>query len=391
MSTTRKLINLIVAPLILVVAILIAIKMIASKPVLPKAAQVPVVIQVETMRAEPGTINVEIESFGNTRAHLTTILSSQINGEVTSIAPDFEAGKLVEKDAVLIEIDSANYQSVLSSEKASLATAQQSFAEEKTRSGLAKEDWVNSGRELSDASPYALREPQLLAAQANVDASQALVEKAQLDLDRTVIRAPFSAIVETRSASPGNIVSVGTSLGQLFSKEKIEVRLPLTPAQASHLTLPALGGESEPLGAVLSTPSLPGVTWQASISRLEPSVDPKNQTIYLIGEISDPFENADAFLPIGAFVNARITGDAIKNAYDFPEVSVVEDAFVWVVTPEKKLARQDLEIAFSQNGRLIAKIENPVAKPPLHVISRPLASFREGQAVEEIVTKKRSQ
>lgn len=384
MSKTRKLINLLVAPIILILALFIAKKMISSKKPRPIKPRKQVEIQIVVFESNPETHQPVIESYGNTRAYFTSILSSQVSGQILRLSPNFQAGKSVKAKDPLVEIDPADYEAIVSQREADLAIAKQSLEEEKTLSRLAREDWVGSGRKLEDASPYTLRVPQLAAAQAKVDSAQTAIDQADLNFKRTTLRAPFDAIIETRNASPGDIVTNGTQLGSLIARDRIEVRLPITPGQARHLSIPSFSSESPPINAKLTTPTLPDKIWDAQITRAEPSVDPKNQTVYLIGEVSKPFEKPDSFLPVGAFVNATITGNPLQNVHALPEVAVIEDSFVWIVDKDSQLVRQPVEISFSQDALILARISEPVAPLPLRIASRPLASFKEGQGVKPV-------
>lgn len=378
----KKLIQFLLAPLLILgLAFFISKKMISSKKTRPPVPREVVSTRVDVMQSAPQEVSPIIETFGNTQAYLDTTLSSQVSGDILRIAPEFEVGKSVSKGDWLVEINPADHLATLSARKSTLAAAKQALAEEETRSRLAAEDWINSGRDIATASDFTLRKPQLAAARANVEASQAAVEKAELDLERTTLRAPFDAIIQARSASPGNVVMMGTNLGSLLARERIQVRLPITPTQAEQLSLPRFGSTPITLKAELTTPTLPGVTWTASISRVEPSVDPKNQTLYLLGDIEAPFENSRTFLPIGAFVNATLKGNTLESVHSFPEVAVVEDAFVWIVTTDNTLAKQPVEIVFTQNSTILTRIPEPIQPMPLTVVRRPLASFKTGQPV----------
>ena len=382
MSKTRKLVNLLVAPLVLFLAFSVAKKMIASRKQAPKRPQTVAVARVEVSPASPKTVRPKIYTYGNTRSYLTTTLSSQVSGEILSVAPAFEVGKTVSKGEVLVEIDTSDYDTILTERQSALAAVEQTLAEEETRSRLASEDWVASGRKLENASDFTLRKPQLIAAKSAASAARAAVDKASLDIRRGEIRAPFDAIVESRNASPGNVVSIGANLGSLLARDRIEARLPLTPQQVARFGLDRIGSDS-PI-ATLSTTTLPGVTWDAKITRVEPSVDVKNQTLYVIAEIENPFAEPESFLPVGAFVNAVIDGQPLENVIAFSEIAVVEDSFVWVVSPEKTLAKQVVEIVYSHAGEILARIAEPAHDYPLNVVSRPLASFQPGQIVDPV-------
>lgn len=381
MNNLKLIINVVAAPLVLALCVLIAVRLVKSKkgpPIVPKQE---VVITVAVSDASPETVIPIIQSFGNTQSYFNTAVSSQINGEIVEISPAFESGNSVDKGQWLIKINPADFQANLASRQAAYASARTALAEEETRGMLAKEDWLAAGRPLSDANDLTLRKPQLEAAKANVASAKAAVDQAQLDLDRTTIRAPFDAIVEQRNASPGNVVSRGAALGALLAREKIQVRLPLTPSQAARLELPRSDSQESALKATLTAPTIQGASWQASIARVEPLIDPRNQSIYLVGEIQAPFEDREAFLPIGAFVNAAISAAPMVDVFKFPESAVVEDAFVWVVSPESTLSKQPLEIAFSQDTLIYARIAEPIYDLPLQVLDLPLASLKSGQKV----------
>lgn len=384
MKTAKIVVNLVVAPIVLVTFVVLAGLMIKSKKAPPSVPKKEVVISVSIRDIAPETITPLVRTFGTTQSYYSTLVSSQVNGEIVEISSKFESGGSLSKGEWLAKINPVDFESALAARKAALANAITALAEEETRSLLAKEDWLAAGKQLSDATDLTLRKPQLSAAKASVESARAAVQQAELDLARTVIRAPFDALVETRSASLGDVVTRGAGLGSLISRERIQVRLPLTPNQASRLKLPSFGQGDTSLSATVSTPSIPGISWKATINRVEPVIDTKNQSVYLVGEIEDPFEDPNAFLPVGAFVNAAISAEPIQNAYNFPEVAVIDDAFVWVVSPENTLAKQPVEIVFTQDGQILTHIDAPLYSPPLRVLELPLASFREGQPVTPI-------
>lgn len=383
MRTSRLIVNILGAPIVFAFLVGIAILLVKSRKGPPLFPPKDIVVNVATMDSVAQTVTPRIQTFGTTQAYLSAALSAQVGGEILEISPSFEAGNPVTKDEWLVRINPADYQATLANRQAALATARQTLAQEEIRSKLAEEDWLAAGRELANASDLTLRKPQLRAALAAVASAQAALDQANIDLERTTLRAPFDAIVSNRSASPGNVLTRGSPIGTLISKERIQVRLPITPSQAARIKLPR-GKNATPLQATLTTPSLPGESWTASVNRVEPAVDPKNQTLYLVGDIESPFEDPDAFLPVGAFVDAEITGQPIEGVHPLPEAAIVEDSFVWAVSPENTLIKQPISIVFSQSGKILASIENPVVEPPLQVLTLPLASFSEGQKVAAV-------
>jgi len=383
MTLLQRILNIVLLPLILIAAFLIVKAMIASKPErqtrTPPVA-VPSVAFVEVAAAD---FHPTIQTFGNTRSYYEAAISAQVSGEVIRIEPSFNSGQTISKGELLLQIDPADYLADVAQAEANLATAQQILSEEKTRATLAAQDWTDSGRRLEDATDLTLRKPQLIAAEAGVTSAQASLERAKNDLEDTQVRAPFDAIVQSRDTSPGNYVNAGTSLGQLISRELAEVRLPLTPQQLEHIDLPHSGSSSELL-AELSSPSQPGAKWTATITRTEPSVDQQNQVIYVVGEIKDPFADEQAFLPIGAFVDARISGNALADVYLIPSTALVEDRFVWVIKDDDTLGKEPVARLLAEEDSFAVRFESTGSAETFRVATRPLASFVDGQTVKPI-------
>jgi RND family efflux transporter MFP subunit len=386
MTTSQRILNIVLLPLVILIAGLVVKAMIASKPA-PLTRPPPVVVpSVSFVRSTAQNLSPTLSTYGNTQPYYRSELAAQVAGQVLQIAANFNAGQSVARGDLLVEIDPADYKAQLALQQATLANSQQVLAQERANAELAALDWVESGRSLQDASALSLRQPQLTAAQASVAAAQAGLDTAHLELARTQVRAPFDAIVQKRNTSPGNIVNFGSPLGALIAKEKAEVRLPLTPQQVKRLQLPVPGQRAQ-LTATLTRPTQPDKKWLARITRTEPGVDPKNQVIYVVGEIERPFQDPQAFLPIGAFVNARIVGSSIPQAHRIPQTALVEDRYVWLIDSENQLLKVAATRIIADRDALIVRFDSNRNDTALQIAVRPLASFYTGQLVIPIAAK----
>ena len=385
MTLPQRLLNIVLLPAILLGASLIIWLMIKNKPERPAVTPPAVIPSVRYIEVSAQPTTPEITTYGNVQSYFEAQLSAQVSGEIKHISPAFNAGKFVNAGDLLLEIDPANYLAVIAQQEAQLASMQQALAQEAIRSDLAAQDWTESGRTLESASDLTLRKPQLAAAQASVASAEASLQKAQLDLARTKIRAPFNAIVQSRSASPGNIVNSGSTLGKLIATEKAEVRLPLTATQVQRLHLNAPTDDrvsNTPLLATLKTSTQPNAQWTATITRTEPTVDLNNQVIFVIGEIAEPFANPQAFLPIGSFVDATISARTIEDAYRIPNTALVEDHFVWIIDTDDTLQKLPVTRLIADGDDLLLHIQSITDDSALKIATRPLNSFRTGQHVQ---------
>ena len=391
MNWLQRILNLIFLPLIIFGAVHLVKKWIADKP--PREVRRPpeVIAPAEFVERSLTTEVPTVKTYGNTRSYFDTALSAQVAGEIKMVSANFNAGNRVGKGEVLVELDSADYLTAIAEAEAAVVQAKQTFAEEQTLGAIAEEDWVDSGRDLANASDFTLRKPQMAAAQSTVASAEASVQQARLNLERTKVRAPFDAIVTARSASPGNVASVGTSLGSLISRDLAEVRLPLTPEQVSLLNLPSSNSEAATapqIMAVVRSSSQPNQQWEARLARTEPGVDAQNQVLFVVAEIKRPFETEESFLPIGAFVNVEIPGRAIEDCYHIPATALIEDSYLWIIDDSDHLLKRSAQRLYSSESYTLVSLGEMAEEGPLRIVTRPLASFSEGQKVKPLSASK---
>lgn len=391
----KKLFSLLLIPLsILVGAGALVAFLIKTKPEPQQSSPPKIIPHVEVMTIKIDTHTPWIETFGTVRSYYETELASLVAGEIIHISPRFQAGESVRKGDVLIKLNPADYLANLAQQKSAVAAAQQKLEEEKVRSKLAKNDWISSGRDLEKAPEYTLRLPHVESATQGLASAEAALTKANLDLERTNIKSPYDAIIESRSANPGSIVGIGSALGKLIAREKAEVRLSLTPSEVKQLKLPLAfrqpeGSDKdsfanrESLAVQLNSPAYPNIHWEAQITRTEASIDPRNQVVFVVAEIDHPFDTPNtAPLPIGTFVKARMQGKPQPNTISLPEASIIDDEYIWVIDENSALRKQTITRIYSSKGTVLAKLPEEESGTEFSICVRPLPSFSEGLTVQ---------
>src|SRR5210317_1825007 len=189
---------------------------------------------VEVTRGERGTFQPEILVMGTVRPEKEIVLSPRVGGEIVSIPQSFTPGGFVDAGEVLLQIDPADYEVVLLQRKSELLQASADLELELGRQDLAQKDYTElEGTISSEYKSLVLRRPQLNTARSRVEAAEAAVRKAELDLERTRIRAPFAAHIISREANVGSQVSPSESLGKLVGIEHywVEAAVPVSNLQ----------------------------------------------------------------------------------------------------------------------------------------------------------------
>ena len=287
---------------------------------------------------------VILDSQGIVRAHHETTLTPQVAGTVLAIHPGFEDGAFFSAGDVLLELDPADYETELIATQSRLARAEAALAQEEARANQARLNWDDMG--YTDApSPLVLRDPQLKEARANVSAAEAEVAQARRNLERTKVRAPFDGRVKDRMVGPGQAVGAATPLGQIFSTDLAEVRLPLTANQLGFVVLPSRPGDP-PVDVTLTdglSSRASGHTWQARIIRTEGALDEDSRELFAIAQIEDPYglRGDKPELRVGQPVRAAIVGIVLEDVFVIPRSALRGIDRVYLIDREPDRIRRE--------------------------------------------------
>lgn len=324
--------------LILIVAIIVMFVLISLKQKPEKEELTTRDFLVDAKPIELENVDFLVYSQGSVQAKNKTMLSSQVSGRVIAIAENYIEGGFFNKGDVLVELETSDYQTDLLLAEAELARAQASFDEEKARGKVAAEEWRSFNK--GPAPELGLRKPQLAREEASVKAAQANLQRAQRNFERTKIRAPFDGLVKTRSVDLGQFVTIGSQLGEVFSTDVAEVRLPLTDDDIAFLAdLNAVN----PQVTLSSDVAGKTIKWQGVLVRDEAVLDSKSRVIYGVVEVKDPYHlKASASqkgmpLRFGRFVNATITGITAENIVVLPRNVLRLDGTILTVGEDKQI------------------------------------------------------
>ncbi len=242
--------------------------------------------------------------------------------------------------------------------EATLMSARQTLAEEQARSAQAAADWKRLGNP-GKAPPLVLRTPQLNAAKASVASAEAALAIARLNLERTRIRAPYAGRVLDTEVDLGQVVSSGTTLGQIYAVDVLEVRLPLQDRDLAYLRLPeeyrVEGREPFQPGVEIRSDLIRPERWQGRIVQTEGAIDETSRQLHVLAQIDDPYgEKAVDRVPlkVGQYVTALIDGIEIADALLIPNRSIYQGSYVYVVEADV-LQRREIEIAWQDENQAL--------------------------------------
>ena len=315
---------------------------------------------VKVINAKISSHTFKIKSQGTVQPRTTIRVISEVNGKVLSVSDKFNSGKIFQKNDVLLEIDPRDYELALSQARLKVAQADLRLQMEKKEATVSRKEW----KLLNQGEPTGLqaREPQLAEARAALDAAEAAEESAQRNLDRCKIRAPFDGMISKANVRPGQFVSMGIQLGEIFATDFAEVRLPLSTSDLSFINLPkpskTLEINQAPKVILTNQVGEEVQNWTGLIVRSEENVDPINRMVYVIARIDDPYslKNTDGNpLRLGTFVKATIDGRTSKRIIALPRTTLRGKDRVWIAKDEKLIYRKVKAIYQDQNLAIISK------------------------------------
>lgn len=266
-----------------------------------------------------------LDASGYVVARRQATVSAKITGKLEQLF--IEEGQHVKENDVIAKLDDANASASLLQAKASVIQAQATLAQAKA----AAEDIVPIFRrdtklaaagvisvEALDTSKanYDARQTDLAVANGNLAVRRAALEVAQREYDDTIVRAPFTGVVTTKNAQPGEIVSP-LSAGGGFTRSGICTLVDMDSLEVEvDVSENFIGKVRADAPAVLKLNAYPDWQISAYVIAVVPTADRSKATV----KVRVGFKSRDArILPeMGARVSflsegARAPGDAASG------------------------------------------------------------------------------
>jgi len=280
---------------------------------------------------------------------LDGFVNAQIRPQVEGylLKQTYKEGTVVHEGDTLFEIDPRTFQAAYDQAKGNLAQFQAILANAKTTVArykpLAAEKAI-SQQELDDA------ETKQRTAQADVEATQAALEKAQLNLGWCKVLSPITGVSGIAKAQVGNLINPNTEMTTVSQVNPIKVYF--NPSEMEYMAWVAKHGpmtktiedgaslEQGPLQLILADGSVYGHRGKPFLAGRE--IDVKTGTITLAGV----FPNPENLLRPGQYGKIRVQTDLKKGALLVPQraVSELQGNFqIAVVGPDNKVEIRAVE------------------------------------------------
>ncbi|HFQ5580984.1 TPA: efflux RND transporter periplasmic adaptor subunit [Vibrio vulnificus] len=308
----------------------------------------PLVVTQEVLMLDYQPSNAYI---GRVEAVEDTNITAQVSGYLK--ARHFEEGQLVEKGALLYTIEPSSFEAQVASAKASLAQAKASLKKAELDHQRGKNLLPRGSISQSEFDALTAG---LLGAQAQLEAANAQLKLADVNLSYTQIRAPFSGRISDSKVSTGDLVSPSSGiLTTLVSLDPIHTAFSISERERLALGIERIKGDgSTPSAGVEVQLQLENGKEYPHLGRLDylgNRIDTKTGTIALRAVVANP----DHQLLPGQHIKVNLREKQAKSVVVVPRRAVqtdLEGHFVMVMTPG--------EVAERRNVSLGAQVEQGV-------------------------------
>lgn len=362
--------------LALIVAAFCAVGLIVALRPPAEPEDVPaVMVPVTTTEIQLDSVPAKIPADGTVEPAVAVDMVPEVNGKVVWRSKKLVPGGHFAKNEVIARIDSRQYALAVTEERSRVRSAELELELEGGRGEIAAHEWqILKGDDPTKAPPLALRRSQFDAARVGVEAAKSALERAELELERSVMRAPFNATVVSENLALGQYVSPSERVARLVGTDEFWVRAGVRVKDLGNVQIPAVNGETGSLANVtqrLSDGSF--IRRQGRVFELIEELNPGTRQAQLLISIPEPLVAGENGLPLlpGAYVEVEITGRDLKEIAAVPSSSIYDRSVIWVVE-NGRLARKTIKIHFSEgttsyiSGELASGMQlvtSPLSRP----------------------------
>ena len=257
-----------------------------------------VAIPVEGEEVVRDTLVVSVTATGQAAAQRQVVLAAQVAGRVTQL-PVRESDR-VGSGGLVAALDADEYRIALEEAKASQRTSEATF----------REQTLFDDR-ITDAALRAERQ-RTARAKSGLERAELAVEKAELDLRRTRLAAPFAGQVADVKVVPGQFVRAGDELATIVDLDPIRVEVQVLESEVGVL------GQGR--RAQVTFAAFPGETFTGTIQTINPMVDQTTRTARVTVQVPNP---ARRILP-GMYARVSLEARRFPDRVLVPRRAVLE-------------------------------------------------------------------
>jgi RND family efflux transporter MFP subunit len=298
------------------------------------AAQTPAVLEFlpgDVTQAKVRDLRQLLPLSGSLRALNQASVKAKGAGEVREVL--VREGEPVKAGQVLVKMDTSDYQARLDQAKGALQAArgqlQIATKARDNNKALLDKGFISKNAFDNAASQFDI-------ARANVESARGALDVAQKALTDTMIRAPISGLISSRTVQPGEKVPVDFHLLDVVDLRQMEMEAAVPASEIMHV---ALGQEVQVRVEGMTQPL------KGKVARINPATQAGSRSILVYIQIDNP----EGILRVGMFGEAQLTIAKKTGVLTVPQSAVrneAGDAYVYAIE-NGKLAQKPVTLGMS--------------------------------------------
>jgi RND family efflux transporter MFP subunit len=300
------------------------------------AADVPIPVRGEAVRRE--ALVMSVGAAGQAEAWQKTVVAAQVGGRIATL-------QVRESDAVgagqaVLALDPAEFGLAVEEARAGVRDAQAKYQE-----------LTIFDDQIADAGTRADR-ARIARSKSGLETAEVRLRRAQLDLSRTRMAAPFGGRIATLQVVPGQWVRAGDELMTVVNLDPIKVEVQVLESEVGHL---APGRR-----AAVSFAAFAGEAFSGRVETINPMVDGQTRTARVTVLVPNP---GGRILP-GMYARVSLEARRFEDRVLVPRGAILERdrrtmLFVFEGPSERGTAKWRYVTTGLQNDSLVEIVKNP--------------------------------
>lgn len=295
-------------------------------------------LPVKVTDAHRGDLIITLKSPGEAVTSMNIVVKAEVGGLIEKL--NVEESQHVKRGELLAELDDTEYRLNLERQEAARLKVLSDYLVEKRFSDKGElsvavdEKGVQEAKDAYEKERQQYREgkisqeeyekasknyemvliesgkmkEEVLAAAKNLTQNEIAVKEAQLTLEKTKVRAPFSGIVFDIQVSPHERVSAGTELFTLVNIDRIHVQARVLESEIGKMRV---GREVD-----LKFSAYPGKVFKGKVKAISPVVNPDDRTCKVTIDVANPEEEIKPGMHAEVEIAAEIYEDRLLIPQD---------------------------------------------------------------------------
>jgi RND family efflux transporter MFP subunit len=298
-------------------------------------------LPVKVVPVKRGDLVMRLESPGEAYTEKKIALTTEVTGTIKSL--NVKEGKHVRAGEVLVEIDDQEYRLKWERSEAlrlkylsdllldkqfappnkemdagaveRIKKAEQDFSKAGSLFGqglISREEFEKAKRSYESLLiESGVKQEEVMAAAKGLTQAEIDAKIAQMELERTKIRAPFAGIISGIKVSPQENISAGRELFTLVDISQIKVQARVLESEIGKMKV---GYE-----AALRFSAYPGKTFKGHVEAVSPIINPEDRTCAVHIAVENPQEE----IKPGMHAEVEIAADIYKDRLLVPQEAVL--------------------------------------------------------------------